>query len=45
MRSFYKTSKDETKIKIYVSNNPYGDEILLNVKDNINSLKSIDTEI
>lgn len=37
--------KEETKIKIYVSNNPYGNEILLNVKENINRLKAMEKEI
>ena len=37
--------KEETKIKIYVSSNPYGNEILLNVKENINRLKSMEKEI
>ena len=37
--------KEETKLKIYVSDNPYGNEILLNVKEAINRLKSIESEI
>ncbi|MDE6181877.1 MAG: 50S ribosomal protein L11 methyltransferase, partial [Eubacteriales bacterium] len=37
--------KEETRIKIYVSSNPYGNEILLNVKENINRLKSMQNEI
>lgn len=37
--------KEETRIKIYVSSNPYGNEILLNVKENINRLKSMEREI
>lgn len=37
--------KEETKIKIYVSSNPYGNEILLNVKENIKRLKSMESEI
>lgn len=36
---------EETKIKVYVSNNPYGNEMLLNIKENINRLKSIEKEI
>lgn len=32
----------ETKITVYVSDNPYGEEILMNVKAAINSLKSMD---
>ena len=33
----------ETKVTVYVSDNPYGEEILMHIKDNINHLKSIDT--
>lgn len=36
---------EETVIKIYVSSNPYGDEILLNIRENLNRLKSIEKEI
>ncbi|WP_250277431.1 50S ribosomal protein L11 methyltransferase [[Clostridium] colinum] len=37
--------KEETKLKIYVSDNPYGNEILLNVKEAIKNLKNIENEI
>ena len=37
--------KEETKLKIYVSDNPYGNEILLNVKEAINNLKTMETKI
>lgn len=37
--------KEETKIKIYVSSNHYGNEILLNIKESINRLKSIEKDI
>lgn len=37
--------KEETKLKIYVSDNPYGNEILLNVKEAINRLKTMENEI
>ncbi len=37
--------KEETRLKIYVSDNPYGNEILLNVKEAIKRLKSIEKEI
>ena len=37
--------KEETKLKIYVSDNPYGNEILLNVKEAIKRLKTIENEI
>ena len=33
----------ETKVTVYVSDNPYGEEILMHIKDAINHLKSIDT--
>lgn len=32
----------ETKVTIYVSDNPYGEEILLHVKEAINNLKTMD---
>lgn len=32
----------ETKITVYVSDNPYGEEILMHIKDAVNHLKSID---
>lgn len=32
----------ETKITIYVSDNPYGEEILLHIKEAINNLKTMD---
>ncbi len=35
----------ETKITVYVSDNPYGEEILLHIKDAINNLKSMDIGI
>lgn len=35
----------ETKITVYVSDNPYGEEILLHIKDAINRLKSMDLGI
>lgn len=37
--------KEETKLKIYVSDNPYGHEILLNVKEAIKNLKNIEQEV
>lgn len=37
--------KEETKLKIYVSDNPYGNEILLNVKEAIKRLKFIENEV
>ncbi|WP_317368585.1 50S ribosomal protein L11 methyltransferase [uncultured Tyzzerella sp.] len=37
--------KEETKLKIYVSDNPYGNEILLNVKEAIKRLKTMENEI
>lgn len=37
--------KEETKLKIYVSDNHYGNEILLNIKEAIKRLKSIEDEI
>ncbi len=37
--------KEETKLKIYVSDNPYGNEILLNVIENIKRLKNMEDEI
>ncbi len=37
--------KEETKLKIYLSDNPYGNEILLNVKEAINRLKTMENEI
>lgn len=33
---------EDTRIKIYISNNPYGDEILMSVKDGLNRLKNMD---
>lgn len=33
----------ETNVTIYVSDNPYGEEILLQIKNAINNLKNIDT--
>ena len=37
--------KEETKLKIYVSDNPYGNEILLNVKEAVNNLKTMENQI
>lgn len=37
--------KEETKLKIYVSDNPYGEKILLKVKENIQNLKNIEKQI
>lgn len=37
--------KEETKLKIYVSDNPYGHEILLNVKEAIKTLKNMEQEV
>lgn len=37
--------KEETKLKIYVSDNPYGNEILLNVTENVKRLKNMEDEI
>lgn len=37
--------KEETKIKFYVSDNPYGNEILLNVREAVKRLKLIESEI
>lgn len=34
---------DETKITVYVSDNPYGEEMFMHIKDAINHLKSVDT--
>lgn len=34
---------EETKITVYVSDNPYGEEILLQIKNSIENLKHIDT--
>lgn len=36
--------KEETKIKVYLSSNPYGQELFLNLKDGINNLKSLENE-
>ena len=36
--------KEETKITIYVSDNPYGQELLLNLTDGIKNLKSMQNE-
>lgn len=37
--------KEETRVKIYVSDNPYGQEMLVNVRNAVNRLKSIENEI
>lgn len=37
--------KEDTKVKVYVSDNLYGEEILLNIKEAINRLKSMREEI
>ena len=34
---------EETKITVYVSDNPYGEEILLHIREAVNNLKNIDT--
>ncbi|MFI3231017.1 MAG: 50S ribosomal protein L11 methyltransferase [bacterium] len=37
--------KEDTKVKVYVSDNPYGEEILLNIKGAIANLKSIESSL
>lgn len=34
--------KEDTRIKVYISNNPYGDEIFLSIKDGLERLKGMD---
>lgn len=34
---------EETKITVYVSDNPYGEEILLHIREAVSNLKNIDT--
>lgn len=38
-------SKKETSLKVYVSDNPYGQEILLNIKQQMLKLKNLEKEI
>lgn len=38
-------TKSETIVKFYVSNNHYGNEIFLNIKENLKYIKSIENEI
>lgn len=33
----------ETKVTVYVSDNPYGEEILMHIREAVNNLKNIDT--